>query len=148
MSACSSIDCPVKNKVYSRYSLMKATGIADTLRDTLSVYSCKLDRKDTTIYNSGIGQTAFDLPVSYTCPEDTLYFWMRGADGFRSLDTVWIKKENIPHFESVDCSASYFHKLTAIRTTHHAIDSFVINKSFVDYDASTEHVHLYFKARN
>ena len=144
---CTSIDCPVQNVVYTSYTLHKADGSADSLKDTMYVLTYQAKGKDTIIFNAGIGLSKFSLPVGYANPEDTLYFIMRNVD-YLAVDTVWIKKENYPHFESVDCSASYFHKLTAIRTTHHAIDSFVINKSFVDYDASTEHVHLYFKARN
>ena len=37
VSACSSIDCPVQNSVYTNYALYKADGGVDTLRDTLSV---------------------------------------------------------------------------------------------------------------
>jgi len=63
-----------------------------------------------------------------------------------SLDTVWIKKENYPHFESVDCSAAFFHKITDVRSTHNGIDSITINKRDVNYDAKTEHFHIYLKA--
>ena len=125
---CTSIDCPVQNVVYTSYTLHKADGSADSLKDTMYVLTFQANGKDTIIFNAGIGLSKFSLPVGYANPEDTLYFIMRNVD-YLAVDTVWIKKENI-------------------RTTHHAIDSFVINKSFVDYDASTEHVHLYFKARN
>lgn len=143
---CTSIDCPVQNTVYTSYKLMRGEAV-DTLRDTMYVLTFRGDGSDTILFNAGIGLTAFTLPIGYSNPEDTLYFVMRNA-GYLAVDTVWIKKENIPHFESVDCSASFFHRLTALRSTHNAIDSLVINKSFVDYDASTEHIHLYLKARD
>ena len=58
-------------------------------------------------------------------------------------DTVWIRKENYPHFESVDCSASFFHTITAVRTTHRFIDTLVVNNPSVTYDSSQAHFHLH-----
>jgi hypothetical protein len=56
---------------------------------------------------------------------------------------VWVKKEDFPHFESVDCNASFFHRLTDVRHTRHYIDSIVISNPSVDYDQKTEHFRLY-----
>ena len=146
-SACSSIDCPVQNTVVTRYCLLKATGTADTLSDSLFIRTVKRNGKDSLILNAGIRLTEFKLPISYTSPEDTLYFSLHGSNGIITNDTVWIKKENIPHFESVDCSAAFFHVITAVRYTHNGIDSIVINNSEVNYDPSDEHFHLYIKDR-
>lgn len=142
--ACTTIDCPVQNTVYTVYTLQTAEGKADTLRDTMYVFSKRKDNKDTIIFNAGIDISKFTLPISYANPEDTLYFLLRNS-GVMSLDTVWIKKENYPHFESVDCSAAFFHKITDVRSTHNGIDSITINKRDVNYDAKTEHFHIYLK---
>jgi hypothetical protein len=48
----------------------------------------------------------------------------------------------------VDCSAAFFHDITDVRYTHHAIDSLVIKNFHVDYDKSTVHFYLYPKTRN
>ncbi len=147
MVACTTIDCPVQNTVYTVYNLQKADGTPDTLKDTMYVYTYRVDGKDTILYNAGIGKTTFTLPIGYSNPEDTLYFLLRNGTVL-SLDTVWIKKENYPHFESVDCNAVFFHDITAVRTTHNGLDSITINKHNVDYDAKTEHFHIYFKAHD
>lgn len=143
-SACSSIDCPVENSVYSNYALMKGDQQTDTLKDTMFVVTFLANRHDTVLFNAGIGLTSFSLPMGYTTPEDTLYFLFRNGSRI-VLDTVGIKKENLPHFESVDCKASYFHRLTEVRTTHNAIDSIVINSRDVDYQTTRTHFHLYLK---
>ena len=65
-----------------------------------------------------------------------------------TLDTVTVTKENHPHFESVDCSPAYFHTITAVSTTHNAIDSVVIKNPDVNYDTSKKHFYIYFKHRN
>jgi hypothetical protein len=58
-----------------------------------------------------------------------------------------VKKENRPHFEGVDCKATYFHTLTSVQSTHDIIDTVIINKSEVTYDASTAHFLLRLKDR-
>lgn len=84
------------------------------------------------------------LPLSYV---DTLYFLFTNK-GYQAVDTVMVEKENYPHFESVDCSPTFFHRLTGVRTTHHAIDSITINNPTVDYDPTAIHFHLYPKSRD
>ena len=148
LCACSSIDCPVQTKVRTVYSVRNAvTQEADTLKDTLTVVTYRINKSDTALLRSSSGVLQFSLPIGYANPEDTLYFAFRNGT-FRAIDTVWIKKENIPHFESVDCSAMFFHNITAIRSTHNAIDSITINNPSVTYDANAEHFYLYIKKHN
>jgi hypothetical protein len=87
------------------------------------------------------------MPVGYHYPVDTLYFLFTNK-GYQAVDTVMVEKENYPHFESVDCSPTFFHRLTGVRTTHHAIDSITINNPTVDYDPTAIHFHLYPKSRD
>ena len=145
--ACTSIDCPVQNTVRTVYAFRNVEGTADTLKDTMMVVSARINRTDTTLLKWSTGVKQFSLPIGYANPEDTLYFVFRNGS-FRAIDTVWIKKENIPHFESVDCSAAFFHELIAVRSTHNAIDSIVIKTSSVTYEPDTEHFHLYLKSHN
>lgn len=148
LAACSTIDCPVQNKVAVNYAVKAIVGgveVNDTLKDTLYVWSTRSDGDDTLIFNSGIDISSFSLPVSYTHPEDKLVFCLVDTNKVAKIDTVWIKKEDIPHFESVDCSAHFFHTLTAVRSTHEAIDTIFINNSKVNYDPSLDHIHIHFK---
>lgn len=139
LSACSSIDCPVQNKV----ALVCENNGA--LNDTLTIRTHRADGVDTVLLGGGIDISAFQLPVSYQRPVDTLTFTTLRLN---AVDTVWVEKQNIPHFESVDCSVSYFHTLTAVRHTCIGIDSIVILKNNIDYDLSAPHIRIYFKARN
>jgi hypothetical protein len=147
-TACASIDCPIQTAVYTVYSVKDGNEHADTLKDTILVWTTRLDRKDTLLlYNRGVNLTTFNLPISYDAPEDTLYFYLWKED-YDNLDTVWIAKTNTPHFESVDCKASFFHDITSVRSTHHGIDTIIINNPSVNYDPSTEHFHIHFKAHD
>ena len=158
VAACTSIDCPVNNSVRTYYALLKADGKPDTLnKDTMWVWTQRIDGIDTVISRQiqgnlelncffGTSAYAFDLPISYTQPEDVLCLLIRSSTGKRHYDTIRIKKENIPHFESVDCQASYFHTITDVSTTHHVVDSIVINNPHVNYDQNTTHFKLYLKA--
>lgn len=159
ISACSSIDCPVQNTVYTVYNVMNSDGTKGSLAtDTLWVWTNRFDGTDTVIsthrednlvlnYFHGSTATSFSLPISYTQPEDVLYTQVRDTSKTLYYDTIRIKKENIPHFESVDCQASYFHEITSVMTTHHLIDSIVINNPKVNYDASKAHFYIYFKTK-
>ncbi len=149
LAACTSIDCPVQNLVYTNYALKKANGTSDTLNtDTLWIITKRANGTDTLLLNALCGSSAssFSLPISYTQPEDVFVTLLTDTAGNYFLDTLRIKKENYPHFESVDCQAAYFHTITAVQTTHNAIDSLVIHHPNVNYDTKNVHYYIYFKA--
>jgi hypothetical protein len=148
IGACSSIDCPVENQVFTVYGVYSGEEV-DTLHDTLYVWSKRSDGKDTLLLNRGVNLSNFFLPISNQHPEDILIFLVADTAGHYTLDTVWIKKEDIPHFESVDCNPTFFHRLTSVRSTHRGIDTITINRSSVEYEttSSTAHFHIDFKAR-
>jgi hypothetical protein len=146
--ACSSIECPIENTVAVNYAVMKYQNgeeVADTLNDTLWVWSRRSDGDDTLLYNRGVNVRSFSLPASYQGPQDTLIFLTVDTLQNFDVDTVWISKEDIPHFESVDCAVRYFHKITDVRSTHEAIDTIIINNSSVTYDSSVKHLYIHFK---
>ena len=149
LAACTTIDCPVQNLVYTRYAFKKADGSADTLNnDTLWIKTKRVDGTDTLLMNALCGTSAFDftLQISYTQPEDVFFTTFKDDDDDEyHYDTIRIKKENYPHFESVDCQAAYFHKITEASVTHNAFDSISIHHSTVNYDISNYHFYLYLK---
>ena len=149
-ASCSSIDCPMNSLVYTQYQLMNAaTGDVDTLADTLTISTTRTDGNDSVLINRNVKTTEFSLPISYAQPQDIFYFeTIDTVLKATTLDTVTVTKENHPHFESVDCSPAYFHTITAVSTTHNAIDSVVIKNPDVNYDTSKKHFYIYFKHRN
>jgi hypothetical protein len=140
--SCSSIDCPLSNTVVTRYCFYNTNGDSIALKDTLMVSTVRKDGSDTLILNRHVEKPSFSLPISYSHPEDVLYFNIYNTD-YSIFDTVWVKKEDIPHFESVDCNAAFFHRLTDVRYTTHFIDSIVIKNPSVDYDKTTIHFYIY-----
>ena len=147
--ACSSIDCPVDATVTTQYQIKNSDGTEHTLNDTMTVTSVRSDGKDTILYNKGIGISKFTLPVSYTHPEDVLVFQFdNNNNNLHITDTLWIKKYDYPHFESVDCNTTYFHTITDVKYTCNYIDSIVINNSSVTYDSQTVHLYLYPKSND
>ena len=149
--SCTNIDCPVENTVMTSYGLRKSDGGVDTLGvDTMWVWMKRVDHTDTLFINSlcGANATGFKIPISYTQPEDSIRIKVVDDSDNEWWDTICIKKDNMPHFESVDCQASYFHTLTGVKSTHHLIDTIVINNPDVNYDTSKQHLHLYLKARH
>jgi hypothetical protein len=53
-----------------------------------------------------------------------------------------LKKDDYPHFESVDCNAAFFHEITDVRHTQHYIDSLVLLYRSVNYDQTNIHFRL------
>lgn len=148
VAACSSIECPVQNVVATIYTFHKADGTADTLRyDTLTVTTRRANGSDTTLLNRSTGATMMQLPVSYSNPTDTLIVTVSDTLQRTTVDTIYLHKEDQPHFESVDCNLAFFHHLTAVSSTHLRIDTAVIVQPTVNYDLEKEHIHLYFKPR-
>lgn len=149
LAACVSLDCPVNNLVQTRFDLQTIDGQPDTLGvDTMWVYAERADGTDTLLVNSlcGTKATYFRIPMSYTQAEDIITIVVRdtcittGQHEWR--DVIHVKKENKAHFEGVDCKASYFHTLTSVSSTDELIDTVIINKTEVNYDASTAHFLL------
>lgn len=148
-AACSSIDCPVNHNVFTRYKLYQPDGKPDTLDlDTMWVLTTKANGKDSVVLNALCGDSAtrFSLPISHTQPEDHFLVLMRkyGQTEDYYFDSIVVKKEDYPHFESVDCQASYFHKITGVRCLGNILDSVVIKNPDVNYDTKTaEHFRIY-----
>jgi len=147
MAGCSSLDCPLNNTVYSKYKL--DGNIKQLTQGTLTVFSHRINGEDTILLNMQENADSFMLPMSYSGHEDSLFFEVRNNDEERVfLDTVTVAKENHPHFESVDCSPSFFHTIVGIKTTHNLIDSIVIKQKDVNFDATKTHFLIYFGTRN
>ena len=149
--ACSSIDCPVDNTVSVQYEVCDKAGKAWALKDSLSVVTMRVNgeyvditallNSENVTLNRLIGKSSFSLPMSYSHPEDVLFFCF--TDTVKTVvDTVWIKKDDIPHFESVDCNAAFFHEITDVRHSRHYIDSLVLLNRSVTYDQQTVHFRL------
>ena len=139
--SCSTIDCPVNNIVETRYRFYNTDGDSLVLMDTLTITSKRKDNTEV-LLNRKVGSATIPVPISYSHPEDILVFNVYNSE-YSIVDTVWVKKDDIPHFESVDCNASFFHKITGIRHTTNFIDSIVINNPTVDYDKTTIHFYIY-----
>ena len=143
MASCSSIDCSVNSLVRTQYQFTSSDGNALTLLDSLSVVTTTKDGQDTTILNKGVNISTFQLPISYSHPEDILVFQFSGSNGLSTADTVWVKKNDYPHFESVDCNAIFFHQLTDVRYTRNCLDSIVIKNPSVTNDDQVVHLYIY-----
>lgn len=144
VAACTSIDCPVDNTVSTTYGLYTSDGEPDTLTDTLTIYTTTASGEEYIVLNQDYDITSISIPISYTNEGDTFIF-IRNGETVVAYDSVVITKENIPHFESVDCQVSYFHNITGVYWTSGGIDSIVIHNPYVSYDTSVEHLYIYFK---
>ena len=148
-TSCSSINCPVQNTVAVYYAVGYDDELGDrvteTLDDTLWIWTQRSNGTDTLLLNRGTKLQKFQLPMSYQHPEDMLVFVIVDTVQVMTLDTVWIKKDDIPHFESVDCAAHFFHRITDVRSTHYRIDTIAIKEPSVTYNQSVTNFLIRFK---
>lgn len=146
MVGCSTLDCPLNNTVYTKYKLdgdvKQLTGC------TMTISTPTKSGVDSILINMQENADSFSIPMSYVNAADTLYFEVVDVRQRIFHDTVTVSKDNHPHFESIDCSPSFFHTITDVKTTHNLIDSIVINHKDVNFDATKSHFLIYFGTRN
>ena len=148
LTACSTIDCPVENTVSVQYEIRDKAGKELAITDSLSIVSTRQDG-DYVVLNRLSDKSSFSIPISYAYPEDVLFFCFKNLDNDSIVvDTVCIEKDDFPHFESVDCNASFFHEITNVQYTRHYIDSLVLLNKSVTYDQTTVHFRLVPKGSN
>ena len=148
LSACSSIDCPLNNRVYATFRL---DGDITKMEDTLTVAvprAADYKDDDTVIINRLVGFDSIALPMSYQRAVDVYVFGIKQKDSdVSTTDTVWVTKENNPHFESVDCNPVMFHTIKDVRFTQRAIDDIKVNYNKVTYNDAKAHFLIYLKNR-
>lgn len=148
LSACSSIDCPLNNRTYASFKL---AGDVTKLVDTLTISTPRnIDNpeEDTVLINRLVDTDSLSLPMSYQRTEDIYIFTFVQKDTeLKTIDTLWVSKENEPHFESVDCNPVMFHTIKDVSFTQRAIDSIKVNYNKVTYNDAKAHFLIYLKNR-
>ena len=148
LSACSSIDCPLNNRTYASFKL---AGDVTKLVDTLTVSTPRnIDNpeEDTVLINRLVDTDSLSLPMSYQRTEDIYIFTFVQKDTeLKTIDTLWVSKENEPHFEPVDCNPVMFHTIKDVRFTQRAIDDIKVNYNKVTYNDAKAHFLIYLKKR-
>lgn len=148
LSACSSIDCPLNNRTYASFKL---AGDVTKLVDTLTVSTPRnIDNpeEDTVLINRLVDTDSLSLPMSYQRTEDIYIFtFVQKETELKTIDTLWVSKENEPHFESVDCNPVMFHTIKDVRFTQRAIDDIKVNYNKVTYNDAKAHFLIYLKNR-
>lgn len=156
VNACSSLDCSINSQVNCAYGIQDANGNDSTLAsgDTLTIstkkYARATDETATldTIINKLTSTNNFTLQMGEASETDVLYMTLTRGVITTYYDTVYITKTNEPTFESVDCTPRFNHTITAIKSSHHFIDSIHINKAQVTNDASTKNLYLRLRKDN
>ena len=132
LCACSSIDCPLNNKVYAQYKFA-GDGMSDGTIITVTTSLSQAEGDDSVLINKMEYADSISLPMSYARAEDVFYFKFEKSNGSTITDTVKVAKKNMPHFESVDCNPAFFHTITGVEHTRHAIESIIINNNTVNW---------------
>ncbi len=138
LGACDQADCPLDNSVTYTCNFYSA-GEQIQLNDVLTVTALGTD---SVLVNRMQSASGITLPMSYWNAADTLVLTIQG-DAYEMKDTLWVKKTNIPRFESPDCPTKMFHLITEVSSTHTFIDSLSIIEPNVNY-ADVENIQIHF----
>ena len=128
LGACSNDDCPINNTVQGKMAFYNLQGKSISI-DTLTV-SVVRPQGDSVVLNRMNYASEVLFPLSYTHDTDTLIFVYGG--GLR--DSLYVDHINIPVLVSVDCGTAMYHTITSVGSTHHGIDTLILNSSEVNYD--------------
>lgn len=142
VAACSSIDCPLNSRVMST---CKFGDNGEKVADTLTVSTTRADGNDSVLVNRVCDVDSIQLPMSYNHAEDVYIFDFLNKDKTHTIDHITIVKDNMPHFESVDCSPIMFHNITDVRYTTNKVEKVTINNSYVTYNDAQAHLIIYLK---
>ncbi|MCQ2222231.1 MAG: DUF6452 family protein [Bacteroidaceae bacterium] len=141
--ACDDIDCTLNNTVECKLAFYDQDGKPVGILDTLDVYAEGLDDP---LYNRATKQTNLGIPLSYYKDRDTLQLVVYGKD-YMMEDWLVIEKENIEHFESLNCPVKMFHTLKSVSLmSNEFIDSVTINYPNVEYN-NGENIKIYLHTR-
>ena len=149
-AGCTEVECPLDNVVEMTCTLYDAqTQKQVKITDTLTVMATGTD---SILFNRGINLNQLKLPLGYTTVIDTLLYRFSNAKGQAAVDTVFVRHENLPHFESVDCPVVVFHHISQVRWTCHSlsvmpltIDSVALIQPTVNYE-DTENLRVFLRS--
>ncbi len=142
LGRCSEVDCPLNNVVAVKYGLYNYDGESQTLQDTLTISAIGTD---SILLNKAQGISSFLLPVHYTSDKDSLILRFSDTEGDEMIDTLCISHTNEAHFEAMDCPLCYFHTLTDVTCTNHAIERVELVNPTVNYDTQ-ENICIYLRS--
>ena len=147
--SCTEVECPLDSVVVMTCGMYNAeTNEKMSVSQTLTITPAG---KDTTLLNMAQDIQDFVLPlkIGETC--DTMLFHFSDSWENKVTDTLCIYHDNMPHFESVECPAAVFHKLSAVEWRNDAssktsvfIDSVAIVRELVDYN-DIENLQIYLR---
>lgn len=129
VGACSGEDCAINNTVQGKMAFYNLQGDPVSYTGALTV-SVVRPQGDSVVLNQMVNASEVLFPLSYTHTTDTFVF----AYGDGMCDSLYISHANIPTLVSIDCGTAMYHTITAVGSTHHWIDTLILNASEVNYD--------------
>ncbi len=115
-------------------------------KDTIYSLTVTALGTDSIIVNNQTNVQTLSLPLAYALDSTVLVFHYDYATDPANSDTIYIKQNNVPFFESMECGYSMIQTITGIRYTKHQIDSIYIRNINANTDG-TENLKLFYRYR-
>lgn len=138
LTACDSIDCSLYNTVQCVMGFYDSEGNAVQINDTLSITAVP---NEEVLFNRGVGVQQVGFPLSYYKDKDTIEIvvWNKYSEWTQLLV---IEKQNIEHFESLDCPVKMYHTLKGVTIQPGFVDSVKIESPNIEYN-NGENIKIY-----
>lgn len=124
------------------YKIDPETNVVE--KDTLASLTVTAIDTDSVIINNQTNVMDISLPLRYTSDYTVLVFNYNDEENSTLNDTVYLKQNNTPFFESMKCGYTMTQVLTGVEYTKHMIDSIYILNPNANVNG-TENLKIFYR---
>ena len=124
------------------YKIDPETNVVE--KDTLASLTVTAIDTDSVIINNQTNVMDISLPLRYTSNYTVLVFNYNDEENSTLNDTVYLKQNNTPFFESMKCGYTMTQVLTGVEYTKHMIDSIYILNPNANVNG-TENLKIFYR---
>lgn len=142
-------DCSIAGRPMLNCTLYKmpAPGVKEIEKDTLDSLTVTAFGTDSIIINNQKDVHKLTLPLRYASDSTIFIFHYAYIEDPTFCDTIYIKQNNTPYFESMDCGYSIQQDILGLGHSEIELDSIHILNKQANTDG-TENLELFYRNRN
>ena len=116
-------------------------------RDTILSLTVTALGTDSIIINRETNVQIVSLPLTYIADSTVLVFHYDYANDPSNSDTICIRQNNVPYFQSMECGYSMEQTILGVSYTRHQLDSIYRQNNYANTNG-TENLKLFYRYRN
>ena len=142
-------DCSIAGRAMINCTLYRMPAPSETIlqNDTLDSLTVTALGTDSIIINNQKKVHTLSLPLRFTSDSTVFIFYYAYREDPTLCDTVYIKQDNTPYFESMDCGYSMKQSILGLGHSEVELDSIYISNKQANTDG-TENLKLFYRNRD